>query len=71
MDLQNYPEQDHAYLLAHDMATQMLRRGEIKAFSASYSHDKGRMIHVESDQGWDPNPMFQEHEEIGHVQAYH
>ena len=55
-----YPAQARGFLLAQDAAAELLKKGEIKAFSASYTHDSGRMIHVESDQGWNPDPLFQE-----------
>lgn len=65
MNLADYPARDREYLSAHDGATQMLRRGEIKAFCVSNADARGRLIHLETDQGWDPDPMFQEFDEHG------
>lgn len=46
------------YIEAHESASRMLEKGQIKAFSCSHSHEHGRQIHVESDQGWDPEPLY-------------
>lgn len=70
-NLNDYPERDRAYLAAHDMATQILRRGEIKAFAVTNDHTRGRLIHVESGQGWDPDPIFQEFDQYGFAPAGH
>ncbi|MBV7541936.1 hypothetical protein [Acidovorax sp. sic0104] len=34
--------------------------GEIKSFLVSCESDRGRLIHVESDSGWNPEPLFEE-----------
>lgn len=65
LNVQDYPTQDQPYLLAHATASQLLRQREILAFSASYSSTRGRTIHVQTEQGWDPDPMFQEFAEPG------
>ncbi|MBG6083193.1 hypothetical protein [Rubrivivax gelatinosus] len=71
LNLEDYPAKDHGYLQAHYGATQMLHRGEIKAFCAGFNHDMGRTIHIETDQGWDPDPMFREHNELGYSPPSH
>lgn len=63
MNIELYPAHDQAYLQAHSVASEMLRAKEIVAYCVSHDHGRGRMIHVESDQGWDPAPFFQEFEE--------
>lgn len=65
LNLQEYPARDHSFLLAHDIASQLLRQREIRALSTSFNSTIGRMIHVETEQGWDPDPMFQEFVEPG------
>ncbi len=57
-----YPAHARGYLLAHNAATELLKNADIKAFSVSFTHQTGRMIHVESEQGWNPDPLFQEFE---------
>lgn len=71
LNLNDYPERDRAYLAAHDTVTQTLRRGEIKAFAVTNDQTRGRLIHVESDQGWDPDPIFQEFDQYGFPPAQH
>lgn len=43
---------------AHQLASRMQENGEIKAFSCARCPDHGRQIHVETDQGWDPDPLY-------------
>lgn len=58
MNVDLYAGSDQSYLLAHNAATDLLKAGDIKAYSVS--NDRGRVIYVESDQGWDPYPFYQE-----------
>ncbi|ABM96889.1 hypothetical protein [Methylibium petroleiphilum] len=67
LNLQDYPARDHSYHLAHAAASKLLRDREIRAFSTSFNSATGRMIHVETEQGWDPDPMFQEFVEPGYA----
>lgn len=53
------------YLAAHKAASDGLKCGDFKAYSTTHDRMRGRMIHVETDQGWDPEPMFQEFDEEG------
>lgn len=45
---------------AQAMAEQMKAAGEIIRYSAGHSSERGRFIEVETDQGWNPYPMWQE-----------
>ena len=67
VSLQDYPEQDRSYLQAHTAADTMLRRREIKAFCTGHNPETGRTIHIETDPGWDPDPMYQEFNELGYA----
>lgn len=49
------------YLYCHELANKMLKKGEIKAFSCSHCRERGRIIHIETHQGWDPEPMYQDY----------
>lgn len=62
-NLESYAAQDRAYLQAHTAASEMMRAKQIVAYCVSHDREHGRMIHVESDQGWDPAPFFQEFED--------
>ena len=55
-----YQDNTKNYIYAHQLATEMLARKEIISFHCSYSRDRGRMIHVETDQGWNPEPFFED-----------
>lgn len=59
-DFAAYPPATQAYLQAHDYASRMLKNREILAFSVSHCTERGRLIYVESDQGWNPDPLFEE-----------
>ena len=48
------------YLEVHRMMENELKAGNIKAFCCGHSHDRGRYIEVETDQGWNPCPVWQE-----------
>ena len=45
------------YLAAHRECEIMLKRHEIKAYSCGYESGLGRVIHLETDQGWNPEPF--------------
>jgi hypothetical protein len=55
---------DRAYLLAHATASSLLASGSIKAFATRYEPHRGRIIELETDQGWDPDPLYVEFEEL-------
>ncbi len=59
-----YREVDRAYLLAHATASSLLADGSIKAFATRYEPQRGRIIELETDQGWDPDPLYVEFEEL-------
>ena len=42
------------------MAEQMKAAGEIIRYSAGHSSERGQFIEVETDQGWNPYPIWQE-----------
>lgn len=52
------------YFQADAMARAMLQKGEIKAYCVGYTSETGKTIHLETDQGWDPYPMWQEFEPV-------
>lgn len=52
-----------AYLHAQAFAQSELKAGNIIAYSSSYGRDTGRVIHVETAQGWNPEPFWQEFED--------
>ena len=54
---------DTEYLEACKLVSKMLRTGEIIAHSTIYDHDRGRVICVETDQGWNPDPFYQDYYE--------
>jgi len=49
---------DELYLEAHAAATRALRAGDLRAFSVGYCADRGRVITVETESGWNPDPMY-------------
>ncbi len=53
-------DRNEEYIAAHRLAKEMFERGEIINFSCSYSRERGRMIHIETDQGWCPDPLFED-----------
>lgn len=59
-DFAAYAPQDQSYLQAHDYANRMVNKREIRAYSVTWCADRGRLIHVKSDQGWNPDPLFEE-----------
>lgn len=48
------------YITAHKAVEAELRAGHIKAFACGYTKTKGRYIEVQTDQGWNPEPFWQE-----------
>lgn len=42
------------------VASAGLKAGEFKATCTGFSHQRGRYIQVQSDQGWDPDPFWSE-----------
>lgn len=53
-------DRNNAYAWMLLAATEMVLHGDIRAFHATYCRDRGRVIFVESDQGWDPYPIYQD-----------
>ena len=53
-------QRNEAYLEAHRLAEFELKVGNIKSFSCSHERDRGRLIYLETDQGWNPDPFFEE-----------
>lgn len=51
----------YAYAEAHSAAVNMVRSGEAKAYSVTYDSQRGRVIHVETDQGWNPDPFYEDY----------
>lgn len=47
-----------AYIQAHSEASRMLAIGDIRAFSVKRNPEMGRVIEVETDQGWNPVPFY-------------
>lgn len=52
---------DRDYMAAKDCAQRMLDAGEIVNYSTRTHPRMGRLIEIETDQGWDPNPLYQEY----------
>jgi len=48
------------YIEAHRRASEALRAGEIKAYATRYCRERGRLIEVMTDQGWNPEPVYEE-----------
>jgi hypothetical protein len=48
------------YLEVQAYAQQQLKAGHIKAYCTGHSHERGRYIEVQTDQGWNPEPWWQE-----------
>lgn len=44
----------------HSYCERMKLTKEIKSFHVSTDPERGRLIHVESESGWDPEPFFEE-----------
>lgn len=57
-----YLAHDRAYLLAHEAASKALAAGHIKSFCCRHDRERGRIIEVQTEQGWDPSPAYVEFE---------
>lgn len=44
----------------HSYCERMKLTKEIKSFQVSTDPERGRLIYVESESGWDPEPLFEE-----------
>jgi len=62
-DEDGYLAHDRDYLLAHEAASKALAAGHIKAFCCRHDRERGRIIEVQTEQGWDPSPAYVEFEE--------
>lgn len=51
----------YAYAEVHSAVVNMVRMGDAKAYSVSYDNQRGRVIHVETDQGWNPDPFYEDY----------
>lgn len=49
-----------AYLAAHKIAEQELRANHICSYLCSHHSERGRQIFFESDQGWNPEPFYED-----------
>jgi anti-sigma regulatory factor (Ser/Thr protein kinase) len=58
------PELDAAYENAITHAKGQLMTGEIRHYMASKDDELGRVIHVETDQGWNPRPIYMDNTEM-------
>ncbi len=50
-----------AYLKAHAAAAQEVKDGHALSYLTGYSRETGRYIELQTDQGWNPEPFWQEH----------
>ena len=48
------------YLAAVAAAAAELKAGYIRAYATGYNKTRGRYIEIETDQGWNPEPFWQE-----------
>lgn len=48
------------YLAAQKAVLADLKAGHIRAYATGYNASRGRYIEVQTDQGWNPNPYWQE-----------
>lgn len=51
-----------AYIEAVAAVAADLKAGHILAYATGYSRTRGRYIEIETDQGWNPEPVWQEFE---------
>ena len=58
MNPADYDPKDHAYLTCHRLANELLKAGEILAFSVEHCRQRGRVIIIETTQGWNPDPLY-------------
>lgn len=59
-DFSLHPEADRSFLAAQAFARDLLKKGDAIAFSVVRCRERGRLIHIETKQGWDPDPLFEE-----------
>lgn len=63
---EDYKDTDRDYLQALHSAREEVTQGHAISYSVTYSHEAGREIHLQTDQGWNPYSLwkeFPEHEE--------
>jgi hypothetical protein len=56
----DYAPRDREYIRMHNEAARMVKAGEARAYSATHHPRMGRILHIETDQGWNPDPFYQE-----------
>lgn len=49
-----------AYLAAHKAASAALKAGHIRSYSCTHTRENGRQIFLETEQGWNPEPMYED-----------
>jgi hypothetical protein len=47
---------------AIELAKAEIAAGHAINYLVEYSHDRGHFISIQTDQGWNPEPFWQEHE---------
>ena len=63
MTTESFVERSSAYLEAHKFAEQELRANRIRSFSCTHNRERGRQIFIETDQGWNPDPLYEDYPE--------
>jgi hypothetical protein len=58
----DYTPANWTYLQAIEAARAEIDAGHARAYAIAYNHDRGRYIEIQTDQGWNPDPFWQEHE---------
>lgn len=53
-------ELNAAYQQAHRDAEQELKSGRIRSYSCTHTRERGRLIFFETDQGWNPEPYYED-----------
>lgn len=48
------------YLAAIEAIQADMKAGHIRAYATGYSKTRGRYIEIQTDQGWNPDPVWQE-----------
>lgn len=61
--LQTHGNDETGYGQMLSLLNTELAAGSIKQIRTEHHHVRGRLIYVESDQGWCPEPAFVEYEE--------
>lgn len=57
------------YIEAHRRASEALHAGKIKAYATKHCRERGRLIEVMTDQGWSPDPVYEEFPPENRAQA--